>query len=87
MSHAHDPLGVLPHGAPEDEYDSEMENFAALIGAGTPITPDVVATVWHEWFGETTGEPELPTSGMEALAADLQAIQRHPAASSGIVQY
>lgn len=56
-----------------------MEDFAALIAAGTPITPKVVATVWNEWFGETTGEPELPTSGMEALAADLQAIQRHRA--------
>ncbi|HEX9089584.1 MAG TPA: hypothetical protein VF867_18985 [Arthrobacter sp.] len=56
-----------------------MEDLAALVAPGTPITPEVVATVWHEWFGETTGEPELPTSGMEALAADLQAIQRHRA--------
>ncbi|MGO4807439.1 hypothetical protein AB4089_20230 [Arthrobacter sp. 2MCAF15] len=76
---AHDLLGVMDHGAPETEYDPEMEDFAALITAGTPITPEVVATVWHKWFGdsqgETTGEPEPPTSGMTALAADLQAIQ------------
>ena len=82
---AHDLLGVLPHGAPEDEYDSEMEDFAALITAGTPITPEGVATVWHKWcgdsFGETKGEPEPPTSGMVALAADLQALQQ------GFVQY
>lgn len=41
------------------------------------ITPAVVATVWHKWFGdsfgETEGEPEPPTAAMEALAANLQA--------------
>lgn len=82
---AHDLLGVLPHGAPEDEYDSEMEDFAALIAAGTPITPEVVATVWHKWFGdsqgETAGEPEPPTPAMAVLAADLQVIQ------NGFLQY
>ena len=82
---AYDLLGVMEHGAPETEYDPEMEDFAALIVAGSTITPEVVATVWHKWFGnsfgETTGEPEMPTSGMVALASDLQAIQ------SGFVQY
>lgn len=77
---AHDLLGVLPHGAPEDEYDSEMEDFAALMATGEPITPEVVATVWHKWFGnsrgETAGEVESPTPAMAALAADLQAFQR-----------
>jgi hypothetical protein len=81
---AHDVLGVLDLGAPEDEYDPEMEDFAALITAGAPITPEVVAAVWHKWFGEsdgeTAGEPEPPTTAMVALAADLQALQR------GIVQ-
>jgi hypothetical protein len=77
---AHDLLGVLPHGAPADEYDPEMEALAALMAAGQHITPEVVATVWHKWFGdssgETTGEPELPTAKMAALAADLRAIGR-----------
>lgn len=76
---AHDLLGVLDLGAPEDEYDPEMEDFAVLMATGTPITAEVVATVWHKWFGdsfgETTGEPEPPTAGMTALAADLQAVQ------------
>jgi hypothetical protein len=73
----HDLLGVMDHGAPQTEYDPEMEDFAALITAGTPITREVVATVWHKWLGdsagETDGEPEPPTPAMEALAADLQA--------------
>lgn len=46
----------------------------------TPVdtsTPEVVAPVWHKWFGdsfgETADEPEAPTSGMTALAAGLRA--------------
>jgi hypothetical protein len=82
---AHDLLGVMDHGAPETEYDPEMEDFTALITAGTPITPEVVATVWHKWFGDSQGdtaaEPEPPTSAMSALATDLQGVQR------GFVQY
>jgi hypothetical protein len=75
---AHDLLGVLPH-APETEYNPEMEDFAALIAAGTTITPEVVAAVWHKWFGDSLGNSnsdiEPPTSRMFALAADLQALQ------------
>lgn len=67
--------GMEPHGAPEDEYDSEMEDFAALIAAGEPITPEVVATVWHKWNGEPSEEPAVPSSGVAALGADLQTIQ------------
>jgi hypothetical protein len=82
---ARDLLSVLPHGAPETEYDPEMKDFAELIAAGETITPEVVAAVWHKWFGDshgsTDGEPEPPTSGMAALATDLQVIQ------SGFVQY
>jgi hypothetical protein len=75
---AHDPLGVMDHGAPNTEYDPEMGDLAALIAAGTPITPEVVARVWHKWsgdsFGNTAGEPEPPSPGMVALAADLPVI-------------
>lgn len=56
---AYDLLGVMDHGAPADEYDPEMEDFARLIAEGEAITPEVVATVWHKWFGDPT----------EALAA------------------
>ena len=78
---AHDLAGVLGHGASETEYAPEMEDFAALVTAGGTITPEVVTTVWHKWFGDPSDEPAAPTSGMAALAADLQAIQR------GFVQY
>jgi hypothetical protein len=82
---AHDLSGVMDHGAPETEYDPEMEDFAALITAGTPITPEVVARVWHKWFGDrfgdTTGEPEPPNPAMVGLATDLQVV------APGFVQY
>ena len=61
---SHDLLGVLALGAPADEYDPEMEDFAALIAAGTTITPEVVATVWHKWFGEPSEQPGPPTAEM-----------------------
>lgn len=73
---AHDLLGVLELGAPTDEYDPEMEDFARHIAEGEAITPEVVAAVWHKWFGDNSEEPEPPTAGMAALAADLQAVQR-----------
>lgn len=76
---AHDLLGLMDLGAPDDEYDPEMRDFVRLIAEGVTITPEVVATVWHKWFGTSDGDPardaQPATPGMEALAADLQAIQ------------
>jgi hypothetical protein len=72
---AHDLLGVLGLRAPADEYDSEMEDFVRLIAAGAPITPEVVSSVGHKWFGVISEEPEPPSAAMAALAADLQSIR------------
>lgn len=69
---SHDLLGVLDLGAPADEYAPETEDFARLIAAGEPITAEVVAGVWHKWFGDPAGQPAPPSPGMAALAADLQ---------------
>ena len=71
----HDLVGVMGHGAPGDEYAPEAEDFARRIVEGTPVTPGLVAIVWHHWLGDPSDERQL-TSGMEALAADLQNIQR-----------
>lgn len=72
----HDLLGVLDLGAPAGEYDPEMEDFARLVAGGTTITPEVVANVWHKWFGDPADDPGPPTSCMAALAADLLAVQQ-----------
>ena len=78
---ARDLAGVMDLGAPGTEYDPEMEDFAALVTAGGTITAEVVAAVWHKWLSDPSEEPAAPTSGIQALATDLQAIQ------SGFVQY
>lgn len=70
----HDLLGVLDLGAPADEYNPEMEDFVQLLAAGEPITPEVVAGVWHKWFGDPSEQPGPPTAEMSALASDLQAL-------------
>lgn len=46
-----DPEGLLAFGAPEDEYEPEAGSFAALLGRGVTITPEVVRQVWEHWFG------------------------------------
>lgn len=71
---SHDLLGVLSLGAPADEYDPEMEDLAQLLAAGEPITADVVARVWHKWFGDPSEQPGPPSAEMVALASDLQAL-------------
>ncbi len=73
---AHDLSGVMDHGAPADEYSPEMEDLVRFMAAGGTVTPDVVATVWHEWFGDPAEARPEPTPAMESLAADLLAIER-----------
>jgi hypothetical protein len=48
-------------------------DFVQLLAAGEPITPEVVAAVWHKWFGDPE-QPEPPTAEMGGLAFDLQAL-------------
>jgi hypothetical protein len=67
----HDLLGVMDHRAPANEYDSETEDFTRRTYKDEPVTPELVATIWHKWFGDNTKEPEPPTPGMAELAADL----------------
>ena len=64
---AHDLAGVMAHGAPDSEYDPELKDLVALIEEGTAITPEVVAGVWHKWFGDEDDTPEPPTPSMVAL--------------------
>jgi hypothetical protein len=66
---ANDLLAVMDHGAPETEYDPEMEDFAVLITAGTPLTLEVVATVWHKWFGDSQQEGLTIGAKVEAIPA------------------
>jgi hypothetical protein len=44
-----DPAGLLSFGAPEDEYDPEVED---LIRWRQAVTPDEVTDVFRRWFGD-----------------------------------
>lgn len=47
----HDPEGLLDLGAPGDEYRPEATHLALLVSENRALTPQLVATVWHHWFG------------------------------------
>lgn len=47
-----DPVGLIEMGAPDDEYDSEVED---LIKWREPVTADRVAEVFTKWFGPENG--------------------------------
>ncbi|ROP38835.1 hypothetical protein [Saccharothrix texasensis] len=61
-----DPEGLLALGAPADEYGPEADSFAALLGQGVTITPEVVRQVWERWFGP--GSTFVRSSSPAALA-------------------
>ena len=49
-----DPAGLLGMGAPEDEYDPEIQD---LIKWHEPVTAEQVSAVFLRWFGETGAMP------------------------------
>lgn len=48
-----DPIGLIDMGAPDDEYDAEVED---LINWRKPVTPERVAEVFIRWFGQESGK-------------------------------
>ncbi len=58
-----DPVGLLGAGAPEDEYDPEVEDLIKWRGA---VTAQQVAAVFLHWFGQSGAMP----SGIAARIAD-----------------
>lgn len=48
-----DPVGLIAMGAPDDEYDPEIEDLITWRG---PVSPESVAEVFHRWFGEGAGD-------------------------------
>ena len=67
MLNAEDPLGLLAMGAPEDEYDPEVQDF---ISRSTPVTQARVREVFIKWFGEANGRLDGPV--VERIMAGLE---------------
>lgn len=68
---AEDPIWLLAMGAPEDEYDPEVQD---LMSRKTTITPARVREVFLKWFGGDTGRLGGPT--VERLTAGLEAVRK-----------
>jgi hypothetical protein len=45
-----DPVGLLGLGAPDDEYDPEVEELAGWLRGGGQLTPQVIVDVFDRWF-------------------------------------
>ncbi|MFI6505098.1 hypothetical protein [Nonomuraea typhae] len=71
LINGYDPEGLLGMGAPEDEYDSEVGDLAALVHAGQEITATAVSAIWNRWFNMspnwTTRDPEQVSEVATAL--------------------
>ncbi|MCG5217306.1 hypothetical protein [Streptosporangium sp. KLBMP 9127] len=67
----YDPEGLLGMGAPEDEYDPEVRDLAALVDGSEEITADAVGSIWNRWFNMAsnwcTRQPEQVVEVAAAL--------------------
>lgn len=72
----HDPERLLAGGLRDDEYDPEVDEIAARIRTGQPITPEVLAQIWERWFGPGSGYVTTVTYHQIAtFAAELDALR------------
>ncbi|GII91108.1 hypothetical protein Ssi02_13390 [Sinosporangium siamense] len=70
-----DPEGLLESGAPDDEYDPEVGELAALVHGDTTITTSAVAAVFDNWFGDSLWTAQRPGE-VAKVAADLEKMRR-----------
>lgn len=51
-----DPEGLLRRGAPANEYDPEIADFAAAIEQDVHVSEAFVRSTWARWFYAAAGE-------------------------------
>lgn len=56
-------MGITIDDLKADEYRAEAKDFTLLISQGETVTPELVATIWHKWFGDESEEPRAPDAG------------------------
>lgn len=66
-----DPESLLGMGAPENEYDPEVDDLTALVCGREEITADAVGSIWNRRFNDVsdwrTRHPEQVTDVAAAL--------------------
>jgi hypothetical protein len=67
----HDPEGLLAMGAPQDEYDYEATDLAALVGGVAPPLEAAVETIWRRAFGD---RHHLQGELLRVVTDDLRAL-------------
>jgi hypothetical protein len=75
-----DPIGLIEGGAPEDEYDLEVNDLVRLVLRADPFEQKDVDAVWVRWFGDTYRTART-TKRSRALTAALRELQSRFAAS------
>lgn len=65
-----DPVGLLAHGCPEDEYASEVNDLAERVIGGEELNTFMVMSVFWQWFGVVL-KPRI-ASEVVLLVAELQ---------------
>ncbi|WP_157248566.1 hypothetical protein [Nonomuraea typhae] len=75
LINGYDPEGLLGMGAPEDEYESEVGDLAALVHAGQEITAAAVSSVWNRWFNVSPNWTTRHPSQVGEVAAALDRLR------------
>ncbi|MEU4830158.1 hypothetical protein [Streptosporangium sp. NPDC023615] len=75
MIELRDPEGLLKAGAPDDEYEPEVKDLAALVRGENVITAESVAAVFDHWFGETSTWTTRCPGEVSQVAAELEAMR------------
>jgi hypothetical protein len=81
LVNAADPIGLIQGGAPEDEYDPEVNDLVRLVLRADAFDEEDVDAVWTRWFGDTYLTCRTRKKTRELTAA-LHALQLRFNASS-----
>jgi hypothetical protein len=76
----YDSEGLIRIGAPADEYEPEARELARVAMAGSPITVDVLADLFHRWFGPAARLPRKPEAQLARLATTIDEMAQRYAA-------
>jgi hypothetical protein len=66
-----DPIGLREMGAPEGEYDPEVDDLVRLVMRPESFDEEAVDAVWRRWFGD-----DYSMNGSDQLATQTRELQK-----------